>query len=386
MASRSQKKIRPSKQAKSRRKRFSVLLAAALALPGLHGADGKVEAQQIPDRPTFRLKYQEYRDYQGRDDDRMRVHAPSFLLTAPLAEKTQLEIGATLDSMSGASPLYHDTLTGASGKGVEDSRRAGDVKLTQYFEQLSISLGGVWSTEQDYLSRGGLAEARLWTEDKNTVFAFGFEAYVDDISSTSNALVDESRRSRNLLIGVTQVISAVQIIQSNITLGYSEGYHTDPYKLADKRPTQRHLWAWLTRYNHYLEEFDASLHLDYRYAADTWSLQSHMLEAAWYQPIGESWILRPRLRYYTQERASFYSSTFPPTDFEAHFSADQRLGNFGSLTPGFKAEYALNEDWQIDAALDYIMQRPEWKIGSSGSVPVDSFEALVFTVGIVKKF
>jgi NADH-quinone oxidoreductase subunit G len=37
-----------------------------------------------------------------------------------------LEVGAVVDSMSGASPIYHTTLSGASGKGIEDRRTAAD--------------------------------------------------------------------------------------------------------------------------------------------------------------------------------------------------------------------------------------------------------------------
>jgi hypothetical protein len=370
---------------RARKRRFAALLAAALALPGISAPD-LAEAQQIPEAATVRLKYQDYRDYQGRDQERMRIHVPSFLISLPLFESTQVDVGGTLDSMSGASPLYHNTLTGASGKGVEDTRRAGDIKVTQYFNRFSVALGGVWSTEDDYLSRGGLTEARWWTEDKNTVLALGFEAYVDDLSSSSNPLVDESRRSRNALFGITQVISPTQILQSNVTFHYSEGYHSDPYKLADRRPTQRHLWAWLTRYNQFFDGSEGALHLSYRYAADTWSVQSHMIEASWYQPLGDAWMLRPRLRYYTQERADFYSSVFPPEDFEAQYTADQRLGDFGSITPGLKLEYAFAKDWSADIAVDYVMQRPEWKIGPANSNTIDSFEALVFAVGLVKRF
>ena len=78
------------------------------------------------------------------------------------------------DGMSGASPLFFNALSGASGEGVRDYRTAADVKLTKFFDRYSIGVGAAYSHERDYISRAGSIELRTWTADKNRTYAFGF--------------------------------------------------------------------------------------------------------------------------------------------------------------------------------------------------------------------
>jgi Protein of unknown function (DUF3570). len=104
------------------------LLAAALALPGVMPASAL--AQTAPDQGLIALKYVDYRDWQP-GGDRIHVHSPSLYLLKPVSDSLAAEGSLVYDGISGASPLYHNTLSGASGKGgVTDYRTAGDVKLT----------------------------------------------------------------------------------------------------------------------------------------------------------------------------------------------------------------------------------------------------------------
>ncbi len=65
--------------------------------------------------------------------------------------------------MSGASPQFHDSLSGASGIGVHDYRAAGDGKLTKYFDRWAVGVGGAYSHERDYISRSVAVDVRTWT-------------------------------------------------------------------------------------------------------------------------------------------------------------------------------------------------------------------------------
>ena len=83
-------------------------------------------AQTAPDQGLIVLKYVDYRDWQP-GGDRIHVHSPSLYLLKPLSDSLAAEGSLVYDSISGASPLYHNTLSGASGKGgVTDYRTAGN--------------------------------------------------------------------------------------------------------------------------------------------------------------------------------------------------------------------------------------------------------------------
>src|SRR5260221_703465 len=220
----------------------SALLAAALALPGV--VPGIVIAQTAPDSGVIELKYLDYRDWQP-GADRMTVKSPSFYVLKPLAETLALEAAVVYDSMSGASPLYFNTLSGASGVGVTDYRTAGEVKLTKYFPGAAVGVGGAVSSERDYLSRAFSLDVRVSTADRNRTYAFGLGGAADVINSANGVAQEEHRNTLEYLLGVTQALSAEAIVQSNVTYSDGHGYYSDPYKPLDHRPDQRKILAWL---------------------------------------------------------------------------------------------------------------------------------------------
>ena len=144
-----------------------------------------------------------------------------------------------------------------------------------------------------------------------------------------------SKHALDFLFGVTQVLNANAIVQSNLTYYTGHGYYTDPYKLGDSRPDHRRTFAWLTRYNQYLPR--ATRRCGSRTATSTIrsATDSNMLEVAWYQPLPHGFAVTPSLRYYTQSAAYFYygpplGNGFVPGQ---PYTADTRLAAFGALTP-----------------------------------------------------
>ncbi|MBN8549363.1 MAG: DUF3570 domain-containing protein [Deltaproteobacteria bacterium] len=365
--------------------KITQLLSAALAIPGL-GLASSAQAQSMPDAPIIRIRYADYDDYQSGKEDRISVQSPMVSITTPISETDVLEAGFTYDSVSGASPYYLSTLSGASGTGIHDNRRAGDVKLTHYFSDFSIGVGGRVSDEDDFLSRGGLVDAHIWTPDKNTTFTLGFSIDSDDISSTLQPDFSADRRTEGYLFGITQVLTENSIMQSNLSYTHASGYQSDPYKTLDNRPSTRDAWSLLSRYNLFFPEYEASLHVDYRFFIDSWGIKSHTLDVAWYQPVGNNWIVRPNVRYYSQCAAQFYEGNFPPVDFDTFYSADQRMGNFGSIGGGLKLIRELGRGFSADISFEAFLQDPNLKLGNGPENDVKDFYATFFSVGLTKKF
>ena len=360
------------------------LLAAALALPGVLPAPAA--AQTAPDQSVIALYYFDYRDWQP-GADRMTVRSPSLYVLRPLSETLAIEGTLVYDAMSGASPLAFNTLSGASGLGVTDYRRAGDLKLTKYFDRFAVAVAGAYSYERDYISRAAGVEVRTWTADKNRTYSFGIGGANDSIHPADRP-IEERRRSLEFLLGVTQVLNANAIVQSNLTYYNGHGYYSDPYKLLDRRPDHRRTFAWLTRYNQYLPSLDATLKLLYRYIDDSFGDRSNTFEIAWVQPMPQGFTVTPSLRYYTQSNAHFYygppfGSGFVPGQ---PYTADTRLAAYGALTPTLRIDKQFAHGWSADLSFSYYEQRPSWRWFGSGSTDILPFMARWISLGITKTF
>lgn len=356
------------------------LLAAALALPGVVPA----HAQSAPDKGIFELQYLSYRDWQP-GKNRMKVDAPAFYALVPIDDTWVVEGGMVYDAMSGASPLFFNTLSGAS---IFDYRTAGDLKVTKYFGNWALSVGGAVSSEQDFLSRAGSVNVQIFSEDRNRTWNFGIAGTNDRISSTDGTIDLQKRNSLEFLVGVTQALTANSIIQSNLTYYTGHGYYSDPYKSLDTRPSNRHTFAWLTRYNQYFPNPDGTLKLGYRLLFDSFGSTSNMIEAAWAQALPYGFTLTPGLRYYTQSAADFYFNPPWPRGYKdgEDYSADTRLAAFGAITAGMIVGKTLWEGWNVSLRADYYRQDPDWRLGGSGSPGIQTFSARWFEVNLGKTF
>ena len=366
------------------------LLAAAMALPGLAAtlASGIAQAEEPPDHAALDLRYLYYRDYQP-GERRMRISAPSFYLIAPFAERYSVSGSFVTDSMSGASPLFHDTLSGASGIGVNDLRKAGDLKLTRYFDRAAVAAQFAYSTEKDYVSRAYSVEGRVSTPDNNTTIALGAGFTYDDINSENLVARGEHKRTADVILGVTQVLSPNDIIQSNVTYARGRGYYDDPYKAIDVRPDFRNQLAWLTRWNHHFSALDSTLRLSARYYRDTFGVRAITLGGEWVQPFG-SWSLTPGLRYYTQSAADFYFGPPFPQVFRLNqpYSADQRLSAFGAITAGIKVAKSFAGGWRADFKIEHYEQRSDWRhlVSGDDARPLKPFKAQFYQFGFGRDF
>ena len=360
-------------------------MAAALALPGVVPAGAA--AQSIPDEGRGELRYLDYRDWQS-GADRMRVKSPSFHVMKPFAGTWIAEGGLVYDGMSGASPRFHNTLSGASGEGVRDYRTAGDVKVTRYFDRYAVGVGAAVSSERDYLSRAVSVDFRWWTDDRNTTLAFGFAGSSDRIDPVNEVVVGRKRHTLDFLVGVTQAVNANAILQSNLTVSRGHGYYDDPYKSLDTRPDHRRVVAWLTRWNQSIPAADATFRLAFRVLRDSFGSTSFMTEAQWVQTLPAGFTVTPGLRYLTQSAADFYRDPPFPTGFRPGepYSADTRLSAFGAFTPSLKIAKSFERGWTADLRVDFHRQRGSWRLGGDGSPGVEPFSARWIQGGVSKSF
>jgi hypothetical protein len=191
------------------------------------------------------------------------------------------------------------------------------------------------------------------------------------------------------MFGITQVLTANDIVQSNLTYARGRGYYDDPYKAIDVRPDSRNQLAWLTRWNHHFAALDATLRLSARWYRDNWGIRAITLGSEWVQPFG-SWTITPGLRYYTQSAADFYFGPPFPQGFRSNqpYSADQRLSAFGAITAGIKVAKTFAGGWRADFKVEHYEQRNDWRriVSGDDSRPLKAFKAQFYQFGLGRDF
>ncbi|MEQ1545212.1 DUF3570 domain-containing protein [Methyloglobulus sp.] len=238
-----------------------------------------------------------------------------------------------------------------------ETRKQGDFKLSYDWDEVSASIGGGVSIENDYESHFGNVGGRFDFNQKQTTLNVDL-SYTnsetkaildhDSLVSVQNAppgqidilenlgkakFLHDNRQDWSTHLGLTQVLSKDALVSADFSYTRSTGYMGNPYKgvaiafidpgrqlgapkngynstvfsLLEQRPEERNQWNVGGRYVQYVEPLDAALHFDYRFAADDWGIQSHTFEADWVQPLGAGWTVTPRIRYYSQDAANFYA-------------------------------------------------------------------------------
>lgn len=378
-------KIKSAKVANSTSKfaGSTALLMAACALPGMMPV---AHAETIPEFALISAKVLAYHQTQPNADgsNKSSVTSPSIYISKPIAGQWLVEGSLTYDNVSGASPRYHTT----AASNMNDKRTAADVKVKRYFDHGSISIGTAYSNEHDYKSNAISISGTKSTEDNNTTFSGGIGYNQDKINPTNKVVVNEKKRGVELQVGVTQVLTPVDIAQLNATYTDGAGYYSDPYKTFDNRPRNRVSNVFLAKWNHHFKEQDVTTRTQYRYYTDTYGVQAHTfgLEAVKTYPNG--WTVTPGVRYSTQSKADFYYDPPFPNGRTAtgYYTADQRLANMGSVTAGIKVSKQIDPESSIDFKLESYIQRAGLYLGSDKSTGLDPLKATMVQIGYSRKF
>lgn len=367
------------------------ILGAALMLPGI----GHLHAQSMPEHASLNLSYLHYQESQS-DLKRVSATAPSLQLILPVAGAWSLDATLTSDNVSGASPRYHSAVSGASR--MSDQRKAADLALSHYVDNVSITVGLSYSKEHDYLSKAASLSAAINSADKNTTWNLGIGGSEDKIDPTNKIVRNAHKKTRNLMLGFSHIFTPIDIVQLNVSHGRGEGYYSDPYKFPDHRPSTRRQSSASLRWNHHVEPAASTLRLSYRYYQDSFAIKAHTYQAELEKEMRHGWSITPSLRFYTQSAASFYvdpiydpelGAPFPPGyrfDRPQFTSADHRLSGFGAITLGAKVSKQLNDQWQMDFKIERYEQRGSWRAFHQGSPGLTPLIAHIFQFGLSKQW
>ena len=380
-----------------------------------------------------------YLRYEEADD---RITVDKFIIKAggDVSDRDRVNLTAVLDTMSGATPSgavkqSTVTFTGASGGGDGGSVESNASALAK-FSDTRTALSMVWthshdnnwevnynaavSVENDYRSYSGALTVNKETDSKAFRFTFGIAGTIDQIFRVGNgntpaplsAIKDNiffgegEKDTTDVILGLTHVINRRTVGQVNLSHSVSKGYLTDPYKVfsvvdrnSDKafdsfyesRPSARKRTTLSLHINHQLYPSNNIIQASYRYYTDDWEVDSHTFNFNYHFKFADTQYIETRLRLYHQSKAFFYQNEFIadvegnpdapniPDTFPQYLSADYRLDEMDSVTPGIRYGTELGVDGHLRVRLAYMYQR-------FTASEFDTNKALIFQIAYNKRF
>lgn len=355
---------------------------------------------------SLAYKFEDYREANGR----IAVRTQGAYLEQNLGTEMHLKLEGLLDSITGATPNGQPAPAGSDQVDTSllhpERRKAWSADLSRQFSRFNLSLGGANSRESDYISNGWSINTLTDFNQKNTTLLVGYAGTDDKIKIFYNSRAPrQHKHSNDAIVGLTQLLDPSTSVSLNVTWGRADGFLSDPYKLVQKnteifpgiflplsfgenRPAYREKWIVFTGINRTFVETRGALEASYRFYHDTFGTAAHTVDVAWFQRVGERFILRPSVRFYDQSAARFYvynlnrSTVVPvtggPRPGGPFYSSDFRLSQLRSFTYGLKVIWNITDSFALDVALEqYDMH------GRDGVTPASAYcTARIFTSGV----
>lgn len=256
------------------------------------------------------------------------------------------------------------------------------------------------------------------------------------------------RKKRELMVGISQVLNQTTVVQLNVTNVRNSGSLSDPYKKVyvvdegiidfrglinvaglfdfivdagliealnrsgitrllnesplidvvglasfifglekDTRPDSREQWLILLRASHYFEATNSALHVDYRYADDSWDANSHTLELKWNVGLGADWQISPGVRYYSQSSAFFYDTFFESIPEDGYMSVDYRLAGFGAISKKLGVSKTFERAYTFYVDFEQYERRHSYEIGGeTKGDAIDDYDFKILSFSVDYRF
>jgi hypothetical protein len=259
-------------------------------------------------------------------------------------------------------------------KGFKDQRWAFDLGYSSLWDKSTrLSVGGAFSIERDYTS-GSLNAGIVKTLDHNLTTLSASLDFEYDLSrpyfgtptpftvmSGNPKGPNASKTVVSAVLSGTQVMNRLWLAQLSYSIGTTNGYQTDPYRimsvvdpvsgapvqyLYEGRPKDR------LRQSLYLANKLAIgptfADISARAYHDSWGINSVTVEASDRIPITRQLFVEPQGRYYVQTAASFFRDYLVSGQpMPRYASSDSRIGAFSAVTFGAKAGFNFTPTTEV---------------------------------------
>jgi hypothetical protein len=330
---------------------------------------------------SISYKYEDYREA----NNRIAVQTHGVHIEQDLGTATHLKLDGIHDAIAGATPTGQPAPTPGGQVGLAnlfpEKRKAWNADLAHQFKRVNVSVGFGNSRESDYVSNGWSLNTVTDFNQKNTNLTLGVAGTDDKIKVLYSSRARRAhKQTKDFIVGVTQLLNPNTSVTANVVWGRARGFLQDPYKLVQKRteifpgvflpltfnenrPDYREKWIGFLAMNRSFPEARGALDVSYRFYHDSFSTDAHTLDLAWFQRLGDKFILKPSLRWYEQSAPFFYvydlngTSITPipgaPRPQGPFYSSDFRLSALRTVTYGIKVIYNVTDALQFDFAVEH---------------------------------
>jgi hypothetical protein len=361
--------------------RLSIITSSLLATASLMAED------------YVSVQFMSYDEESGRTT----ISTPIIEINKEFGADYTLNTSFTHDTVSGASPTYYDSASGASAKipdgatyqddikygdiEYDDTRKAVSLALTKRFESRDeLTVGGNYSTEYDYDSKEVSAEYLHYLDSsKNQSITIGGSYQQNDVSiycKLNTEACDSSSGASEKIedlevisteIGFTQILDKTSLVKTSLFYISEDGYLSNPYMRVvrdynsnpkitpENKPDSRKAYGGLIDYTKAINDKLAT-NLSYRFYNDDWDITSHTLDTALSYEFTDKFMLGLGLRYYTQSEAEFYNGKKDYFTNQKYTSSDRRMSSFDSINYKISGEYKINRDISVNANINYYKQ------------------------------
>ncbi|HZP65860.1 MAG TPA: DUF3570 domain-containing protein [Rudaea sp.] len=361
---------------------LAALMSAAAALsPAAHAQS----AAETESHASYRFNEYGEDAFDGRaigSPERYEVFSQQFELDTHVGIGNRIDVGLTHEVMSGSSPWYvlpgpgNKPVQVLSGATIREHRSEARLAYTTGADTSSATTySASYSQERDYHATALGFERSIPLSNALTLGAGG--SFSHDLIRPTDAIaydriVRAQKNTGSLFGSLAWVLDKSSVVQTGVQFNVENGYLSDPYKLVsigdailpDKRPGSRVESAWLVRYRHAFAHPEAALHLDYRYAQDSWGVVAHTVDVGWYQNLGDGWELVPAARYYSQQQARFYAPFFLDAGAHTFYTSDYRLGTFGAFSASLNVRKRIAR-WQLSAGVERYHASTDYALGGA---------------------
>ena len=295
-----------------------------------------------------------YHSYNGGGVD---VTGPSVLVLKKLGESVAVTGNYYVDSVSSASI---DVVTTASKYSEDRTELSAGVDYLHGNSIMSLSYTN--SDEDDYKGNTASFGVSIDMFSNMTTVSLGYAYSWDTVENNNDPGFSKDVTRQNYRVGLTQVITRDMLMELTFETITDEGFLNNPYRSVryvdstnpigysfqpEVYPHTRTSNALAVRTLYYLP-FRASVFGEYRFFDDTWDVRAHNIEVGYTQPVWGRWMFEGTYRYYTQDRADFYSDLFPRMDAQNFMGRDKELSDFHNHTVGLGLSYEFIQDgWRF---------------------------------------
>lgn len=331
-----------------------------------NGEDTEVEMTTYEDTDWKTIDIDFLSSYYGQDGNNSPItggigteHLTDFtqkiIVSAPLNPKLKLNFDAGYDYYSSASTDNIDNIRSSdSSADMRIHFNTGlSYKLNDY-KTLDFKIGG--STEYDYNSISGGFNFTTQSQDRNTAFSIGAQAFIDkwsvifpsELRATASVPTDK-RQSYNASMSLSRVLNPKMQMSLQVEGAYMNGLLSTPFHRVyfaeqdqakiENLPGNRLKIPIGLRFNYHISEW-LVMRSHYRYYWDDWGMQAHTVGIELPIKINRFFSIAPHYRYHTQTAIDYFKPYKEHNLSEEFYSSDYDLSALNSHSFGLGINYS----------------------------------------------